>query len=171
MLYVCICIISPNDNNVHFHYSTCQEALRALNPLISLSLMTSPVAFGFNLNWQAQLFCMQGGDTKGWVNPLWFPAAVTHTVWLKATKCSWVKPHSVTPLMWRVILDLNTLIPSHLKGFIFISVVITLGRGREKKAGLHCVILSQPDFKQRSNLQIMFLNVLYCINISGLSRL
>lgn len=63
-----------------------------------LPLMTSHVAFCAYLNWQARLFCMQGGNIKDWVNPLWFPAAVTHTVWLRATKCSWIKLQSFTPL-------------------------------------------------------------------------
>lgn len=45
-----------------------------------LPLMTSHVAFCAYLNWQAQLFCMQGGNIKDWVNPLWFPAAVTHSL-------------------------------------------------------------------------------------------
>lgn len=57
----------------------------------ALSVVTSLVAFcGCNLNWQAQMFCMQSGNIKDWLNPLWFPAAVTHIVWLK--------PHNVPKL-------------------------------------------------------------------------
>lgn len=81
----------------HFYYSACKEALHACFLILkihwsrSLSLDLPCTLFGYNLNWQAQLFCMQGGNIKDWVNPLWFPAAVTHTVSVKATKCSRIK--------------------------------------------------------------------------------
>lgn len=67
-------IITMHVKRLHVHPPLCIKST-------DLSLMTSLVAFcGCNLNWQAQLFCMHAANIKDWVNPLWFPAAVTHSL-------------------------------------------------------------------------------------------